>query len=254
MRIWMCLMWLGMLRQTEVATPNADELLAKAIAYAKRYQAVLPSLMCDEAIVSAEVKKGVVKRQTKIDGTMREVRTDAGKDPFEESHQFTSFDGVPTVAGKKYYFPYFVRGGFANGLGFLSSDLAKCYMAAIEPMDDAAKVRITLTPRPGMEGVQDCEGAGIVTSRFVVLERSSGHVLHSERTIRPEYAKKAKEAYFAAVDYGPVQLGGQEVWVPIKVVSYDPKQEGRFEANYSNFHRFGGTMKIISGSEKPPAE
>jgi hypothetical protein len=254
MKIWLNLLLVGVSAQTVVAAPDADDLLAHAIAFAQRYQAVLPSLICDETIVSAALKNGVVKRQTTIRGTMREVRTNGGKDPFDESHQFTEFDGVPATEGKKHYFPYFVMGGFANGLGFLSSDRAKCYTATIEPTSDESKIRISLRPRIETVGVQGCEGTENVTSRLILLERANGHVLHSERTIRPEYARKAKESYFASVDYAPVQLGGEALWVPVKVVAYDPKEEGRFEASYTNFHRFSGTVTIVPGTEKPAPE
>jgi hypothetical protein len=75
------------------AVPSVPELLPRLYEYARQYRAELPSLSCDESIVSQRVTKGVVREEVKLESTLRVVRTESGPDPFSEKLQFKSVDG-----------------------------------------------------------------------------------------------------------------------------------------------------------------
>src|SRR5580698_16337 len=69
--------------------PALDVLLDRLDAYAKQYQATLPSLSCDEQIVSQALsRKGRVTWEVKTLSTLHEVRTEDPYDPFREEREF----------------------------------------------------------------------------------------------------------------------------------------------------------------------
>ena len=53
---------------------STEEQLRRVIAYTQAYRQHLPSLECDETMLSQRVKKGKVKREVKIKATLRELR------------------------------------------------------------------------------------------------------------------------------------------------------------------------------------
>lgn len=225
----------------QAALPTVAELLPKIYAYAAQYRATLPSLECDESIVSQRVAKGKVKWEVKWESRLREVRTDGGKDPFAEHHQFLSLDGK--AAPEKFKVPYFVQGGFANAIGFASREDPECYDYVVTAGPDAGTVRLDLVVR-----AQDADAACRVIpegyKKSVVVEAATGRVEFVERSMSAKAAAKLKEVPNAAVTYGPEKLGDAVMWLPVQMVAHDDRDEGRMTARYSNFHRYTATVTI----------
>ena len=77
--------------------PSLDALLDRLDAYAKQYQATLPSLSCDEQITSQALnKKGKVRLEVKAQSTLHEVRTENPYDPFHEEREFKKHQRAPS--------------------------------------------------------------------------------------------------------------------------------------------------------------
>jgi hypothetical protein len=127
--------------------PSLDVLLDRLDAYAKQYQATLPSLSCDEQITSQALsKKGKATWQLKIQSTLREVRTDDSDVPFIEKREFKSIDGRrPKATFQTSQMPYFVEGGFASLVGFKRWEQRECFDYVVTSGDGRHTVRLEMT-------------------------------------------------------------------------------------------------------------
>jgi hypothetical protein len=238
---------LGILPLAPAQQPPAENVLIDRLyAYAGQYRATLPSFSCDESILSAETyyrKKG--SRTVRVEGTMREIRKTPPDqyDPFTERHQFTKVNGKP-VKGEIGLLPYFIEGGFANLIGFHSSEQKDCFNYRITPLPDGGNFQLQIDRKDKLPDA--CKGI-LAGTHYVVVADAEGHILHSERTIPPAIADRYDEAYFAAMDYAPQQLGERTFWLPAKFSSHDFIDIRRMEASYSNCHRYTGDIRILPG-------
>jgi hypothetical protein len=226
--------------------PSTDVLLDRLYAYAEQYRATLPSLSCEERILSERIGyDGKVRKKARVEGTMREIRKiplDL-QDPFTEQHSFTRVNGRP-VRGLV-DMPYFIQGGFANLIGFHHSELRECFNYRVTPVADGRTVQIEVDRKDRLADDR-CEKI-FAGTHYAVVADADGHILHSERTIPAETAEQNDEAYFAAIDYVPQQLGERVFWLPARFESHDATGTGTMEADYSKCHRFGSEVKILPG-------
>lgn len=250
------LVWLALFAIVPDARPQqlppVEEFLDRLYDYSAQYTATLPSLSCNESIVSQQMKNGKVKWQVRIEGAMREIRTENPADPFHEQHQFLTVNGRP--AKKHFETPYFIRGGFANLIEFRHPEMRQCLEHRISPSGDGKTIRIDTelkadAPQPACKAVWP-------GSHWMVIADENGHVLHSERRISSEDAEIHDQAYFAAMDYAPQQFGDRTFWLPAKFYSQDADDQGRMYATYSNCHRYAGELRILPDTvpETPPAQ
>ena len=226
--------------------PAPDELLARLYAYTADYRATLPSLTCDESIVSQRLKHGKVKWEVRVESTLREVRKTIPDhdDPFTEEHTFHTVNGKPPK--ENFEIPYFVQGGFANMVGFAHPERGPCIDYRVLAGEQAGTVRLEMTPRADA-GSANCAAVFKGYHGTILADTETGRILHSERTIAPEAATRQREPYFASVDYGPQELGGRSYWLPQRLFTHDNEDEARMYATYSSCHRFGSEVRILPG-------
>jgi len=239
--------------------PPLQELLGRIYDFSARYTATLPSVSCDESIVSQRVKKGKVKKTVRVEGTMREIRTEDSDDPFREQHDFKTANGKRIKNELELQMPYFVQGAFANMIGFRRRDLSDCFEYHLSWASDGKNVQLDISVKPFPEEPDDgrprrhisiCSEKVWQGSRWrVIADPETGRILHNERTITPENANAHNEAYFAAMDYTSQQFGGRTLWLPSRFYTEDVGDKGRMYANYSNCHRYTGEMRIMPDAE-----
>ena len=250
---WMGLggvLWLaaaGMACAQAAGGRSVDELLAEVRADAEVYDAKAPSLSCHESIVMEERKHGEVKRRTLVEATIRVVRVANARTPLVESHEFLTRNGE-AVKEQRFNMSYWLVGGFANGLGHSLERLRPCLEARAEKVE--AGWRLELAWKPGAEAQEVCRQPAVPGFHKTLLLDEAGHVLRVERTLPPEVAKKLGEASFVALEFAPVVLGAQTVWLPARLDSHDVKDENRLEVRYSGCRLFGGSMTILPGADK----
>lgn len=232
-------LWAG---TAQAQLPSVDTLLTQLYAYARQYQASLPSLTCDESIVSQVMKNGKVKKEMKIESTLRELRTGPGSDPFREQHEFKTVDGQPPKP--KFGIPFFVQGGFANALGFYQEEAKGCYDYQLSAGEDGKTLKLQMALRPGAVGAV-CKTIPEGYRKSTVVDRATGRVIFTEREISAAAAKSGKEIFYASMEYGPQQIGDETLWLPVRMSAHDPANEGRFTATYSNYHRYTGSMTLV---------
>lgn len=234
------------------ALPSLDVLLDRLDAYAKQYQATLPSLSCDEQITSQALNsKGKATWGLKTQSTLREVRTEDLYFPFVEKREFKTVDGRrPKATFKTSQMPYFVEGAFASLVGFKGWEQRECFDYVATSVDRSKTVRLEMTLK-AKPANPSCARLPAGFHRTVIADSETARILHTERVIAPEVAERGTEAYFGGIDYAPQKLGEQTFWLPSRFYSHDAQNTGRMFATYSNCHRYTGELKILPGVSFP---
>jgi hypothetical protein len=232
--------------------PSLDVLLDRLDAYAKQYQATLPSLTCDEQVTSQALnQKGKVTRQVKIQSTLREVRNGNSYDPFTEKREFKRIDGRrPKATFQTSQLPYFAEGGFAGLVGFKSWEQRECFDYGVAPEDGGHTFRLEMTLKAKFRDAS-CTKLPFGFHRIVIADTETGRILHTERTVAPEVAASNLTVYFGGIDYAPQKLGEQTFWLPSRFDAHDSEDTGRMVATYSNCHRYTGESKLLPGYSLP---
>lgn len=234
--------------------PPLDVLLDRLDAYAKQYQATLPSLSCDEQITSQAVnKRGKVTWEVKVQSSLREVRTEDPYHPFLEKREFVSVDGHrPKANFKTSHMPYFAEGGFASLVGFKTWQQRECLDYVVRSGDGGQTVRLEMRLKAEFTN-PSCASLPDGFHRTVIADPETGRIVHTERTIAPEVATRDTEVYFGGIDYAPQKLGEQTFWLPSRFEAHDSKNMGRMSATYLNCHRYTGELTILPGVSAPGA-
>lgn len=221
--------------------PATEQELARVFAYAREFREKLPSLECDELILSQRVKKGKVKWEVRIEATLQELRDESGPDEFKDRRIFNSVDGKPPK--KRFKLPYFVHSAFSNGLGMTGEPKPACLDYRIRSLDDNT-IELKVDSRPGVSD-PSCADEPEEFHKTLWIDSASGAVKHVERDLSQRWANRHRDVPHALIDFAPQKLGGQMLWLPVRVEASDPEKEGRVIATYSNFHRFVGEGKIL---------
>jgi hypothetical protein len=221
---------------------SGDENIQRIIDYARNYREHLPSLECDEAMLSQHVKGGKVKQEVRIKATLRELRDEGEPGGFKDDYTFKTVDGRPAKAHFKK--PYFVYNVFANSLGIGERAQPRCFDYGFAELEDGKTLRFTMDLKASFPFAV-CDKIPDGYHKVMLIDQASGAVRRVERSISPAYALRSLEIPYVAIDYAPQQLGDETFWLPVRFEASDPNQEGRMIATYSNFHRYKGVAKIL---------
>jgi hypothetical protein len=235
-------------QQVGQQTSNDDqEKVRRVIAYARAYRENLPSLECDETMLSQSVKNGKVKRAVTIKATLRELRDENEPGGFKDDYTFKSVNGRP-VRGKpaepNFGAPYLVYNVFANSVGIGESPLPACFDYHFATLDDGRTLQFNIDSKPGVRD-PSCRKIPDDYHKMMLIDTASGAVRHVERRISPEFADYNLEIPYITIDYAPQRLGEETFWLPIRFEAIDVHQQGRMVAIYSNFHRYTVAFKIL---------
>ena len=200
----------------------------------------IPSFTCDETAVSQAIRDGKPVRTVKLSGIVRAIRHTDGRlvetNDYKREHILFVIPKVP---------PLFVSGGFATALGYFLPYAQACYRYSMSPG------RIDFIARTDVPNAHQCKDHGL--KGFATLD-AAGNVSHIERTVPPDMAKALKLATFASIDLAPVDLNGRMYQLSHHLVAEMPLSgaTGRFDATYSNCHRFTASVTLGSSAEVPP--
>jgi hypothetical protein len=219
-----------------------EEKVRQVIAYAQTYRANLPSLECDETMLSQRVKNGKVKWEVKINATLRELRDASEAGGFKDEYTFRSVDG--RRAKPHFKTPYFVYNVFANSLGIGERPLPRCYNYRFAPLDDGRTLQFNIDSKPAVHD-PSCSKIPDDYHKTMLIDSASGAVRRVERHISPNFADANLEIPNVTIDYAPQKLGDDTFWLPVRFEANDLHQEGRMIATYSNCHRYIGVPRIL---------
>lgn len=224
---------------------SSEEQLRAVFAYTQAYRKHLPSLECDEAMLSQEVKNGKVKREVKINATLRELRDHNEPGGFRDEYTFKSVNGKAAKPNLDTgTLPYFVYQAFANGLAIGEHPLPACYSYRFATPDNGRTLQLNIDSKPDPRD-PSCGRAPDDYHKVMLIDTASGAVRRIERRLSPEFADKNLEIPDITIDYAPQKLGEETFWLPTRFQATDLRQQGRMIATYSNCHRFTVDSKIV---------
>jgi hypothetical protein len=224
------------------AQPSIDQQVQRIIAYANDYRNKVPSLECDETILSQKVVSGKVKQTVKIETTLRELRDETQPGGFTDSYTYKLVNGKPAKPNFKR--PYFVYNVFSNSLNIGEKPLPACFDYRFSTIDDGRTQQFTIDSKSVVIDPA-CSKIPNDYHKIMLIDTASGAVRHVERTMSPQYAQMALEIPWIVIDYAPQKLGDQTFWLPIRFEARDQLNQGRMIATYSNFHRYQATARIL---------
>lgn len=246
--------------------PTLDEILQQLETNLNQYDASVPSLFCDEHIVS-QVSPGLRAQNTVTDSTFRLKRVVAsGKTTsLDESREVKTVNGQPAksqdIAG-----PSILSGVFEGALAVVTLSQRVCMNYTLERTrrnDPAAPYVIrfasVITPKNSRDCLLQEDGKGRAfidpaTMQITRLELTTPH-----HAIIPEtmYTSAVSGQWLLTVDYAPVSLGGQTFWMPATIDSRETSGGGTFHqivwlyrATYRNFHKLEVTSHILPADSK----
>lgn len=225
------------------AAAGQDQLLSQVIQFAQRFHDKLPSLVCDETMLSQELHKGTVRKQVEVRGTLR-IRKDSSKAlGFTDERRFDTVDGLPAM-NRTWKYPYIVAGAFAGTFLPIQQDLLRCYTIQSNTEPGGAS-HLEFTAIPALRNDATCKGVPTGYHKVFFLD-PLGNVTQTVRTMDSGFAHHVHDSPYAEVHFAPVTLGSDTVWMPVRIVRSD--SDGRMIATYSNFHRYSGSAVIVTDS------
>jgi hypothetical protein len=230
-------------QQTSIRQTSNDEQLHRVFAYTQAYREHLPSLECDETMLSQRVKNGKVKREVKIKATLRELRDETEPGGFRDEYTLKSRNGNSTKLDFS-ALPYFVYNVFANSLGIGESPRLACFDYRFTTLDNGRTLQFNIDSKPGLPD-PSCKKIPDDYHKMMLIDSASGAVRRVERRMSADFADANLEIPYVAIDYAPQKLGEETFWLPIRFEAVDIHQQGRMIATYSNFHRYAAVAKVL---------
>jgi hypothetical protein len=230
-------------QQMSLLQASQDEQLRRVFAYTEAYREHLPSLECEETMLSQRVKNGKVKREVKIKATLRELRDENEPGGFRDEYTLQSGHGKP-VKPDFSALPYFVYHVFANSLAIGESPRPACFDYRFATLDDGQTLQFNIDAKPGLPD-PSCKKIPDNYRKMMLIDTASGAVRRVERRMSQEFADANLEIPYVAIDYAPQKLGEETFWLPIRFEAVDLHQQGRMIAAYSNFHRYAAVAKVL---------
>jgi len=247
--------------------PTLDEILHRLEANLNHYDTSVPSLFCDEHVVSQMVS-GSQNHDTITDSVFRLKRT-ANADhttTLVESREIKKVDGKPATS-QNMDGPALLSGAFEGGLAFVSDSQQACMNYALQRIKrnrpgEPYIVRFSTVP------------ASRNSAACILREKSEGRVFIDPATMQithlelttPHHVIIPGNSYespvvgerILAVDYEPVQLGGETFWMP-SLITMRAVSEAKafhptiwsFRASYHNYRRMEVTSRILPGWKAP---
>lgn len=232
-------------QETDGQQVSNEEQVRRVIAYTDAYRKHLPSLECDETMLSRRMKNGKVKREVKIKATLRELRDEKEPGGFRDEYTFNSVDGKRAKPNfDTSSLPYFVYKAFANGIGIGESLLPACLSYSFATLDNGRTLQFKIDSKQNFRD-PSCNKIPDDYHKTMLIDTASGAVRRVERRMSPEFADYNLEIPYIAIDYAPQRLGEETFWLPTRFEAVDLHQEGGMIASYSNCHRYTVVSKIV---------
>ncbi|MGA3133504.1 MAG: hypothetical protein ABSD59_22145 [Terracidiphilus sp.] len=249
-------------------TPTLGEILDRLEANLNYYDARLPSLFCDEHVVSSQVEPGMRDLNTTTDSVFRLKRVPRPDHTVSltESREIQYVDGKPATSQPNYD-PTMLSGAFEGGLAVVSRNQTPCTSYALqtthrEQLSEPYIVRFAtaLTSQNSADCLlqENSSGRAFIdpaSLQITHLELTTPHHLIIPGT---PFISPIKGKRVLSIDYAPVELGGETFWMPSTITMRNVGGSGTFhmmvwsyKATYRNYHLLEVTSRILPGSKAP---
>jgi len=247
-------------------TPTLGEILQRLEANLNHYDTHLPSLFCDEEVIS-KVEPGLPDQNTVTEAIFRLKRTSNsdGTTSLVESREIKNANGK-AAAKQNIESPTLLEGAFEGGLAVVSVNQAACIHYTLqrgkknrstEPY--IVRFATVLTSQDSARCLLAEKSTGVA-----VIDPASMEITHLEirtprHVIQPGYFYQSAVVgqRVITVDYAPVSLNGETFWLPSRIDLQVTQGAGSFHktvwsfhATYRNYHQLQVTSRIVPGNEK----
>jgi hypothetical protein len=249
-------------------TPTLEEIIDRLDANLNHYDARIPSLFCDEHVLSSQVEPGMRDQNTITDSVFRLKRTPKPDHTasFVESREIQYVDGKPATS-QHMNAPTLLSGAFEGGLAVVSLNQTACMNYALQRINRDRPTEpyiIRFATVLTLQNSADCLLQENSKGR-VFIDPASLQITHMELTT-PRHAIIPGSSFTSpvvgrrvlSVDYAPVLLGGETFWMPSTITMRNTSGSGTFHmivwsfrATYRNYHKLEVTSRILPGSEAP---
>jgi hypothetical protein len=244
------------------------EILQRLEANLNHYDAGVPSLFCDEHVISSQVEPGQRDQNTITDSVFRLKRTPNPDrtTTLVESREIKIVDGKPATS-QNMDGPTMLSGAFEGGLAVVSLNQTACMNYDLHRINRNRPAEpyivhfaTVLTPQNTDKCLLQENSKG-----RVFIDSASMQITHLEITT-PRHAIIPGNSYRSAfvgkrdltVEYAPVLLGGETFWMPSTITMRVTSGSGTFHpiiwsfrAAYRNYHKLEVKSRILPGFEKP---
>jgi hypothetical protein len=253
-------------RAQRAEQPTLNEILQRLKENLTHYDKNVPSFFCDEHVVS-QSESDRRDRNVVTDSTFRVKRVSHPDHTttFTESRDIKSINGQPPASqNQDINGPSLLQGAFEGGLAVVSPNQTSCMKYQLQPID---------RKRPSEPYVIRFATAfsGSAPDSCLLQEKSKGRVLIDPQSMQimrleittprhviiPGYAPVIGKRVLT-VDYAPIQLGGETIWMPSDITMSAISGSGTFhesvwsfKATYRDYHKLEVTSRIHPGSETP---
>ena len=260
--------FLPSLQAQQPKTPTLDEILARVESNLNGYDTRVPSLFCDEHVVSSYIEPRRPAQDTVTDSVFRLKRTPhpGHQAVLVESHEIRTVDGKPPKS-QQMDGPTLLSGAFEGGLAVVSLNQRACMKYELQRINrkqpnEPYIVRFStmFTPENSHECLLQEQSKG-----RVLIDPASMQITHLEINT-PRHAIAADDndpdssplvgKRDIAVDYASVLLGGETFWMPSTITMHVTAGSKTFhpitwafQASYRNYHKLEVTSRILLGSQ-----
>jgi hypothetical protein len=248
----------------QAKTPTLEEILQRLDANLNHYDTRLPSLFCDEHVVS-QVRPGQRGEDTMTDSVFRLRRTPNADHTttLVESREIRKVNSKPPTS-QNMDGPTMLSGAFEGALAVVSLKQTACMHYELQPINEKhptvpyiVRFSTTLTPQNTAACLLQEDSTG-----RVVIDPASMQIKRLELTT-PTHTVVKGDAFTTpivgkrviTVDYAPVLLGGETFWMPATITMRTTTGSGgfhmlvwSFRATYRNYHKMEVTSRILPGS------
>jgi hypothetical protein len=247
--------------------PTLDDVLGRVESNLQRYDTRLPSLFCDEHIVSSQMEQGQSDENTVVDSVFRVKRSSvSGRvTALEESREIEKVDGKPATS-QNLDGPTLLSGAFEGGLAVVSLDQKACMRYELERPKRSrpngpyvVRFATVLTPQSSSDCLLQEKSKGRVSIDPVSMQITHMEINTPHHTIihGSAYTSPVVGPREVTVDYGPVLLGGETFWLPSAIDMRAVRGPGTFHmsvwsfrATYRNYHKLEVTSRIVAAPGK----
>lgn len=247
--------------------PSLEEILERLEANLNHYDTSVPSLFCDEHVVS-QVEPDVRNPETITDSVFRLKRT-ANPDhttTLVESREIKTVNGKPATS-QDIDGPTLLNGAFEGGLAVVSLNQTACMNYTLQRINRnrpaepyIVRFATVLTPQNSAKCLLQENSKG-----RVFIDPASMQITHLELTT-PRHVINSGNSYGSpgvgkrdlTVDYAPVLLGGDTFWMPSTITMRVTSGSGTFHmivwsfrATYRNYHKLEVKSRILPGFDVP---
>jgi hypothetical protein len=246
--------------------PTLHEILERLEANLNHYDTRVPSLYCDEHVLSARVEPGERDQNTITDSVFRLKRTPGPghTTALAESREIQFVDGKPATS-QQMEGPTMLNGAFEGALAVVSLSQTSCMTYALQRINrnrpsDAYIVHFetALTPQnvAGCLLQENSKGRAFIDPASMQITRleitTPRHtIIRGSPFTSPMIGRRD-----LAVDYSSVLLGGETFWMPSTITMRSVSGAGTFhmsvwsfKATYRNYHKLEVTSRILPGMQ-----